>query len=245
MATEMEKKLEKVLMMLFRDIKISKVGLDIMDEKRTILFVTSNPGKLREAKLALNPYGLNVESFNHKKEFSEIQEIQSSELRHVAKDKLRKAVSIAKNSSNKIGVMVEDSGFFIQEIDGFPGVFSSYVYKTLGIEGILKALSGITNREACFKCVIGIHLDDQELFFEGECKGRVSEKPLGTNGFGFDPIFIPSEGNGNTFGEMNSREKQKFSHRGKAIESLRAHLQDRIQSPTSNQRGESGIKEET
>ena len=210
-----------------------------MDEKRTILFVTSNPGKLHEAKLALNPYGLNVESFHNSERIFEIEEIQSSELLNVAKDKLRKAVSIVKNSSNNIGVMVEDSGFFIEEFDGFPGVFSSYVHKTLGIEGILKTLDGITHREAYFRCVIGIHLNDEELFFEGECKGQVSEKALGANGFGYDPIFIPDEGNGKTFGEINSTEKQKFSHRGKAIEALRAHLQDRNQSPTSNQCSES------
>ncbi len=221
--------------MLFQDIKKSKGELDIMDEKTTILFVTSNSGKLNEAKLALNPFGLNIESFHFNEEFPEIEEIQSSELRHVAKDKLRKAVTIVKNSSNKLGVMVEDAGFFIEEFDGFPGVYSSYIHKTLGIEGIIKTLTGIKNRDACFKCVIGIHLDGEEFFFEGECKGRVSEIALGTNGFGYDPIFIPNEGNGRTFAEMNSKEKQKFSHRGKAIESLRAYLHERNQSPTSNQ----------
>ena len=226
-------------MMLFQDIKRSRGELDIMDEKRTILFVTSNSGKLDEAKLALNPFGLNIESFRFNEEFTEIEEIQSSELRHVAKDKLRKAVTIVNNSSNKLGVMVEDAGFFIDELDGFPGVYSSYVHETLGIQGIIKILTGIKNRDACFKCVIGIHLDDEELFFEGECKGQVSGKAVGTNGFGYDPIFIPNEGNGRTFAEMSSKEKQKFSHRGKAMEALRAYLQQRNQSPTSNQCSES------
>ena len=114
--------------MLFQDIKKSKGELDIMDEKTTILFVTSNSGKLNEAKLALNPFGLNIESFHFNEEFPEIEEIQSSELRHVAKDKLRKAVTIVKNSSNKLGVMVEDAGFFIEEFDGFPGVYLSLIH---------------------------------------------------------------------------------------------------------------------
>ena len=177
-------------MMLFQDIKRSRGELDIMDEKRTILFVTSNSGKLDEARLALNPFGLNIESFRFNEEFTKIEEIRSSELRHVAKDKLRKAVTIVNNSSNKLGVMVEDAGFFIDELDGFPGVYSSYVHETLGTQGIIKILTGIKNRDACFKCVIGIHLDDEELFFEGECKGQVSVKAVGTNGFGYDPIFI-------------------------------------------------------
>ena len=206
-----------------------------MDEKRTILFVTSNSGKLNEAKLALSPFGINIESINFNGEFPEIEEIQSSELRHVAKDKLRKAVTIVKNSSDNLGVMVEDAGFFIDEFNGFPGVYSSYVHKTLGIKGIIKTLNGIENRGATFQCVIGIHLDGQEFFFEGECKGQVSERALGSNGFGYDPIFIPNEGNGRTFGEMNNEEKQKFSHRGKAMDKLRAHLEERNQSPTSNQ----------
>ena len=225
--------------MLFHDIKKSKGELDIMGDKGSILFVTSNAGKLDEAKLALHPFGLNVESFHFNEEFPEIEEIQSSELRHVAKDKLRKAVTIVKSSSNKLGIMVEDAGFFIEALDGFPGVYSSYVHKTLGIKGIMKTLTDIKNRDACFKCVIGIHLDGEELFFEGECKGQVSEKALGTNGFGYDPIFVPKQGNGRTFAEMNREEKQKFSHRGKAMEALRAYLQERNQSPTSNQCSES------
>lgn len=206
-----------------------------MDEKRTILFVTSNSGKLNEAKLALSQFGINIESINFDGEFPEIEEIQSSELRHVAKDKLTKAVKIVKKSSSKLGVMVEDAGFFIDEFDGFPGVYSSYVHKTLGIKGIIKTLEGIENRDASFQCVIGIHLDGEEFFFKGECKGQVSERVLGSNGFGYDPIFIPNEGNGRTFGEMNNEEKQKFSHRGKAMDKLRAYLQGRNQSPTSNQ----------
>ena len=78
-----------------------------MDEKRTILFVTSNSGKLNEAKLALNPFGFTIKSFNFNEEFPEIEEIQSSELRRVAKHKLRRAVKILENSSNRCGVMVE------------------------------------------------------------------------------------------------------------------------------------------
>ena len=210
-----------------------------MDEKKTILFVTSNSGKLNEAKLALNPFGFTIKSFNFNEEFPEIEEIQSSELRRVAKHKLRRAVKIVEDSSNRCGVMVEDAGFFINKFDGFPGVYSSYIHKTLGIEGIIKILTGVKNRDASFQCVIGIHLDGQEFFFEGACKGQVSEKALGRNGFGYDPIFIPNEGNGRTFAEMNSKEKQKFSHRGKAMNELRAYLQTRNQSPTSNQCSES------
>jgi len=210
-----------------------------MDENTTILFVTSNSGKLSEAKMALNPFGLNVEAFQFNEENPGIEEIQASELRIVAADKLRKAVSIVQNSTKNLGVMVEDAGFFLDEFNGFPGVYSSYVHKSLGINGVLRTLNGIENRAASFKCVIGIHLDGEEIFFEGECKGHVSEKALGTNGFGYDPIFIPIDGDGSTFAQMTSEQKQFFSHRGMAMESLRAHLEGRNQSPTSNHGSES------
>ena len=207
-----------------------------MDEKTTILFVTSNLGKLSEAKIALKPFGLNVEAFQFNEE---IQEIQSSNLHFVTADKLTKAVSIVKNSSHKLGVMVEDAGFFLEEYSGFPGVYSAYVHKTLGNQGILRTLNEVENRGAIFRCVIGIYLNDREIYFEGLCKGQVSKKARGKNGFGYDPIFIPDGGDGRTFAEMTSEEKQIFSHRGKALKKLRDYFEERNQSPTSNHGSES------
>ena len=223
----------------FLDFKTFRGELDTMDEITTILFVTSNQGKLSEVKLALSQFGLNVEEFRLYDHDQVIEEIQASSLHHVARDKLRKAVSLVSKSSKTLGVMVEDAGFFINEFDGFPGVYSSYVHQTLGIKGILRTLDGIMNRNASFKCTIGLYFAGEEVFFEGECQGHVSKTPIGSNGFGYDPIFIPNEGDGRTFAEMNSEEKQIFSHRGKAIDQLRAYLEERNQSPTSNHGSES------
>ncbi|HJM66986.1 MAG TPA: RdgB/HAM1 family non-canonical purine NTP pyrophosphatase [Candidatus Thalassarchaeaceae archaeon] len=202
-----------------------------MGETTTILFVTSNQGKIAEAKEALRPYGIDIESYNP---IPEIDEIQSSDLVVVAADKLMKAASNSNLSSSILGVMVEDAGFFLDEYEGFPGVYSSYVHKTLGISGVLRSLKGIENRNASFRCVIGIHIDGENFFFEGTCNGIVSDEIRGKNGFGYDPIFIPNEGDGRTFAEMKLEEKEIFSHRAKALKAFVSFLEEWKQSPTSN-----------
>lgn len=198
----------------------------------TILFFTSNRGKIAEVKAILEPYGIKVEPFDS---LTEINEIQSANLEDVAADKLTKAMSnILSNSI--LAVMVEDAGFFIDEFGGFPGVYSSYVHKTLGIDGVLRSLVGIENRRASFKCAIGMHIGGRNLFFTGECKGTVSSEIRGKNGFGYDPIFVPNDGDGRTFAEMNLEEKGLISHRTKAIDAFKAYFDQFKQSPTSNQR---------
>ncbi|MBI31751.1 MAG: non-canonical purine NTP pyrophosphatase, RdgB/HAM1 family [Euryarchaeota archaeon] len=203
-----------------------------MGDENTILFFTSNKGKIAEAKAILKPYGINVEPFDS---LIEINEIQSANLEDVAADKLTKAIA-NNHSRNILAVMVEDAGFFIDEFEGFPGVYSSYVHKTLGINGVLRSLVGIENRCASFRCVIGMHIGRRNLFFTGECKGTVSSEVRGKNGFGYDPIFIPNEGDGRTFAEMNLEEKGQISHRTKAIDAFKAHFDEFKQSPTSNHR---------
>ena len=80
-------------------------------------------------------------------------------------------------------------------------------------------LDGISNKSARFRTVISLILGNKEFLFEGECKGLISNDPIGDNGFGYDPIFIPN-GYNRTFAEMNMIEKSKISHRGKAVRSL-------------------------
>ena len=203
-----------------------------MGDENIILFFTSNRGKIAEAKAILEPYGINVKTFDS---LTEINEIQSDNLEDVAADKLTKAMT--NNLSNTIlAVMVEDAGFFIDEFEGFPGVYSSYVHKTLGIDGVLRSLVGIENRRASFRCVIGMHIDGRNLFFTGECKGTVSNEIRGKNGFGYDPIFVPNDGDGRTFAEMNLEEKGLISHRTRALDAFKAYFDQFKQSPTSNQR---------
>ena len=117
-------------------------------------------------------------------------------------------------------VMIDDSGFFVDALKGFPGVFSSYVYRTIGCEGILRLMEGRPDRSARFECCIGFMAPDDEPFIaEGVAKGTVSHEVRGSGGFGYDPIFI-NEGHTKTYAELDVVEKNKVSHRGKAIESF-------------------------
>jgi len=110
---------------------------------------------------------------------------------------------------------IEDSGLFIKSLGNFPGVYSSYVFKTIGNKGILKLMENKKDRKACFVSVIGYY-NGKEHLFRGECKGRIAKEERGKKGFGYDPIFIP-HGKRKTFGEMDIEEKNLYSHRSKAI----------------------------
>ncbi len=115
--------------------------------------------------------------------------------------------------------IIDDSGLFIDSLNDFPGVYSAYVFDTLGNEGILKLMEGKTHRDAYFKTIIGIRFEGINYKLVGICHGKIAEEPRGANGFGYDPIFIP-EGKEKTFAEMSTEEKNKISHRGKAMRKL-------------------------
>jgi XTP/dITP diphosphohydrolase len=121
-------------------------------------------------------------------------------------------------------VMIDDSGFFVDALNGFPGVFSSYVFKALGCEGILRLMEGRADRSARFECCIGfVSPGDEPFIAKGVANGTVSLEMRGTGGFGYDPIFV-NEGHTKTYAELDVEDKNKVSHRGKAIESFAREL---------------------
>ena len=101
---------------------------------------------------------------------------------------------------------------------GFPGVYSSYVMKTIGNEGILRLIDEFEKTEARFKTVIALYLKSKDKIhiFEGEVLGKVSKEKRGIGGFGFDPIFLPNQFPSSTFAELTLDQKNSISHRGKA-----------------------------
>jgi len=114
-------------------------------------------------------------------------------------------------------IMIDDSGLFIDALKGFPGVYSSYVFKTLGNDGILGLMEGKELRSARFECCIGFKMPGKDPFIaKGVARGSIATKESGTGGFGYDPIFIP-EGDSRTYAEIAVNEKNRISHRGKAI----------------------------
>ncbi len=122
--------------------------------------------------------------------------------------------------------IIDDSGLFIDALNGFPGVYSAYVFKTIGNEGILKLLKDEGNRSATFKTVIGLHYQGENFLFTGICRGSIIDEMRGDKGFGYDPIFVP-DGFDRTFAEMSTAEKNAVSHRGNAIKKLVEFLKDR------------------
>lgn len=125
----------------------------------------------------------------------------------------------------------DDTGLEVEALDGRPGVYSArYAGERCSfddnIDLLLKEMEGKTNRKACFKTVICLIENGEEKYFEGVCKGNITTEKYGNKGFGYDPVFIP-EGYGESFAEMSGEEKNKISHRGKAIRELIKYMNGR------------------
>ncbi|MEP7238875.1 MAG: RdgB/HAM1 family non-canonical purine NTP pyrophosphatase [Ferruginibacter sp.] len=118
----------------------------------------------------------------------------------------------------------EDTGLEVEALNGEPGVKSArYAGDSRSfddnIEKLLTKMQAADNKVARFRTVISLILDGEEYFFEGICPGKIIEEKKGANGFGYDPVFVP-DGSDKTFAEMEMAEKNKFSHRKKAMEKL-------------------------
>ncbi len=118
----------------------------------------------------------------------------------------------------------EDTGLAVEALNGEPGVKSARYAgenKTskANIDKLLTNLKKISNRSAQFKTIVCLIINGEEFTFEGICKGTIIDEPRGLSGFGYDPVFVP-EGSNYTFAEMTMTEKNKYSHRKKAIDAL-------------------------
>ena len=179
---------------------------------KTVYFITGNKGKFSEAKKKFSE--LNIEIVQNDLGYPEIQ---AKSLEDVA---LFGAENIQKRFDKSF--FLEDAGLFIDALNGFPGVYSAYIFYKIGCPGILKLMNELedNNRKACFRSVVafGEH-NKNPLLFIGETYGTISKKSLGKHGFGYDPIFIP-DNETKTFAQMKTEEKNQFSHRGKSLEKL-------------------------
>lgn len=122
----------------------------------------------------------------------------------------------------------DDTGLEVNALGGRPGVYSArYAGEKCSFDDninlLLEEMNGKTDRTACFKTVICLIENGEEKYFEGICKGNITTERYGNKGFGYDPVFIP-EGYGESFAEMSGEEKNKISHRGKAIRQLIQYL---------------------
>jgi XTP/dITP diphosphohydrolase len=182
-----------------------------MPELIEFLFATGNDHKIEEARAVLSQYKIEVKKFEDANKL-EIQHVNLEEIANTA-------LALILQKTDK-PVFVEDSGLFIHELNGFPGPYSSYVFETIGLEGILKLMDGAKSRKAEFKSSVAFGTDGKWLAtFSSTTEGVIQTQPKGKEGFGFDPIFVPMWTQ-KTFAEMSLKEKTVYSHRSKALSKL-------------------------
>ncbi len=175
-----------------------------------MIFASSNRHKYEEFKRMLS-------------DLIDLKFLEVDYLEPQGEDTREIVVASAKWLSNYVRepFFIEDSGLFIEALKGFPGPYSSYVFKKIGNEGVLKLMDGIEDRRASFVSVIALSYGGRIEVFEGRVQGTIAKEIRG-GGWGFDPIFIP-DGSNKTYGELGD-EKDRFSHRGASCRRLREFL---------------------
>ena len=122
-----------------------------------------------------------------------------------------------------LNCFADDSGLVVDALNGEPGVYSARYSgqrdPQLNLELVLEKMAGQQDRSARFVSVISLIWNGEEYLFEGRVEGRITAERSGTAGFGYDPIFIP-EGYDQTFAEMPAEEKNRISHRGRAMQQM-------------------------
>lgn len=182
-----------------------------------LLFITGNRGKFVEAERLLGRFGIRLEQAD-----LEITEPQADTLEEVVEKCAEEALKKTDGC-----FIIEDSGLFINSLNGFPGVYSSYVYRKIGCDGILKLLTGSSDRSAYFMTSLAYGEAGRGIkLFKGRVDGLIVMEPRGKGGFGFDPIFTPLNSD-LTFAEMSTEEKNKFSHRAKALRAFASWFLDK------------------
>ena len=183
----------------------------------TIIFATNNQHKVEEVRALLGKR-FNIITLKEAGIDIDIPEPHDT-LEANATEKSK----IIFNITNK-NCFSEDTGLEVEALNGEPGVKSArYAGESRSfddnIEKVLTNLKSKENKTARFRTVISLLLDGKEYFFEGICPGKIISERKGNNGFGYDPVFVPT-GSDKTFAEMDMAEKNKFSHRKKAMEKL-------------------------
>jgi len=182
---------------------------DLFPRGRVAFFVTTNVHKFQEARRVLAGY--RVAAALLRVETHEIQDDNTEEIARAS------AVEAAERCG--LPVIVEDSGLFIDALGGFPGPYSSFVYRTIGTRGVLKLMSDVRERDAHFRSAVAFCDPGGPVeCFSGRVDGRIAWRERGSSGFGFDPLFEPSGGHGRTFAEMTVTEKNRLSHRARAMQ---------------------------
>lgn len=193
-----------------------------------LLIASKNTGKIKEFKQLLADLPITLHSAN---DFESVPEPEET-----CETFADNAVLKARYYAEKTGLisLADDSGLAVDALNGAPGIFSARYagLDATNAERIDKLLNELKKtppekRSARFICAMAVSTQTGEILnlVEGVCEGRISFSSIGTNGFGYDPIFIP-DGYSQSFGEISDEIKHKISHRGRAIEKIIQFLHD-------------------
>jgi XTP/dITP diphosphohydrolase len=189
-----------------------------------LVFCTNNLHKLNEVSHILGDQiqFLTLKEIGFEKEIPEPYET-------LEENSLIKAKTVF--DEKKVDCFAEDTGLFIDSLNGEPGVFSAryageHANADDNIQKVMTKLGDSNNRNAFFKTVITLMLNEEVFQFSGECRGRITKELSGEEGFGYDPIFV-ADGYEKTFAALTSEEKNAISHRKKAFDKLITFLKNR------------------
>lgn len=173
-------------------------------------FVTSNQNKVEEAEAILD---ISLDRSN-----LDLPEIQSLEVEEVVRDKVKRAYRQLQQP-----VIVEDTGLYLEDVDGFPGALTKWVLTTIGAKGLCQLPN--SSRKAYAKTAVGLYANEgaTEKVFTGKVRGKIAPAPRGSSGFGWDTIFIPHDYN-RPFAQLGSDIKNELSMRRWALSRLRNQL---------------------
>jgi len=186
---------------------------------RPLVLATRNEGKIAEFKTLFSGFPIEMKSLN---DFGPIPDVVED-----GKTFEDNAYKKAHFTARVLGfpALADDSGLVVEALGGQPGVFSArYAGEGAGDEAnilkLLQAMGGVSDRRAAFECVITIAVPrGPALVYRGRCEGEIAGDRTGKNGFGYDPVFF-YQPLGKTFAEMSQEEKNRVSHRGKAMAKL-------------------------
>ena len=178
-----------------------------------LYFITGNKDKFQEVKLMLPE----IEQLD-----LDLTEIQSIDPKEIIEHKLQEALK-----QHQGDFIIEDTGLYMDSLNGLPGPLIKWFMKTVGAEGLYKISEGLGNNKAEAKVVLGYARANGAVnFFEGAIKGTIVA-PRTDSGFGWDPVFQP-DGSEKSFAQMSKDEKNEISHRGIAVRKLREFLEGKV-----------------
>jgi XTP/dITP diphosphohydrolase len=200
----------------------------VSDPVRRFVLATANPDKAAEVRAILSEVlGDEVELLARPAEVAEVEETGET----LEENARLKAVALVE-ATGEVAI-ADDTGLEVDALGGAPGVYSSrYAGEHAGyadnVAKLLQALEGVGERRARFvTCVLARFPDGSEVVARGSVEGVIALEALGDGGFGYDPVFVPDDGDGRSFAEMSPPEKHSLSHRGRALRLLAARLAER------------------